>query len=111
MCVTLLSSSHPPFRAGPCVMTLTATALSWISQVVESPAAPRALEHGFLRLSPIRGLHRRHIQDLHRSLDTSKDLQLPYSEQPSQAYTNLSVQYITVVMRDHTYYTTQTMTS
>lgn len=111
MCVTLFSSSHSPFRAGPCVMTLTATALSWISQVAASPAAPRALEHGFLRLSPIRGLHRRHIQDLHRSLDTSKDLQLPYSEQPSQAYTNLSVQYITVVMRDHTYYTTQTMTS
>lgn len=44
-------------------------------------------------------------------LDTSKDLWLPYSEQPSQAYTNLSVQYITVVMRDHTYYTIQTMTS
>lgn len=92
-------------------MTLTATALSWISQVVENPAVLPVLEHGCRRLSPIRGLPRRPIRDLHRSLDTSKDLQLPYSEQPSQAYTNLSAQYITVVMRDHTYFTTQTMTS
>lgn len=97
-------------RFGSCVMILTATVLSWISQVVESPAVLPVLEHGCHRLSPIRGLHRCPIRDLRRSPDTSEDLQLPFSEQPSQAYTNLSVQYITVVMRDHNYYT-QTMTS
>ncbi len=98
-------------RVEPCVMTPTATVLSWISQVVENPAVLPVPEPGCLHLSPIRGLHRPPTQDLHRSLDSSKDLRLPYSEQPSQAYTNLSAQYNTVAMRDHTYYTTQTMTS
>lgn len=107
MCDTVFLSRH---RVGSCVMILTATVLNWISQEVESPAVPPALEHGCPHLSPIRGLHRCPTQDLHRLPDTSKDLQLPFGEQPSQAYTYLSVQYITVVMRDHNNYT-QTMTS
>lgn len=83
--MTLVSSSRSLFRVGLCVMTLTATVLSWISQVVESPAAPQVQEHGSRHLNPITGLHRHLIQDLRRSLDTKKDLQLLYSEQPSQA--------------------------
>lgn len=43
------------------------------------------------------------------SVDDWTQAKTSFGEQPSQAYTKLSVQYITVVMRDHNNYT-QTMT-
>ena len=67
-----LFSSLSLHRVGPFAMTPTATVLSWISQVVESPAVLPVPERGCRRLSPTRGLHRRLTQDLHRSLDTNR---------------------------------------